>query len=81
MTNELPVEQLPDGSVVYVTVDDDVVDHIAFRRYGRHTGTMEAVLDANPGLASMPIKLPAGVRIILPSIPDPEPAKQIELWD
>lgn len=65
----------------YQTRDGDMLDAICYRHYGRTTGTVEAVLEANPGLAALGPVFAAGVVITLPDIPDPEPETGIRLWD
>lgn len=61
--------------------DGDVVDQIALTYYGRTAGATEALLDANPHLADLPARLPAGVRVVLPDLP-PTPVKtRVRLWD
>jgi phage tail protein X len=66
----------------YTTADGDMVDAIAFNRFGASAGHAEAILDANPGLAAMGPVLPSGVVI---KIPVPQaPARQQtmqRLWD
>jgi phage tail protein X len=72
----------PDGSVVYVTIDGDMVDQIARFYYGEHAGHTEAVYAANPGLADKPIKLPAGLVIKLPAASKKTtPTSFKKLWD
>jgi phage tail protein X len=71
-----------DGMDVYVTIDGDMVDAIAFARYGRHGSNTEAIYEANPGLAARGAVLPAGVAVRLPAIPQQEtPAPIRRLWD
>lgn len=36
----------------YLTKDDDMLDAICAKHYGRTAGAVEAVLEANPGLAN-----------------------------
>ncbi|MEJ2419599.1 MAG: tail protein X, partial [Exilibacterium sp.] len=45
-------------------------------------GTVETVLQANPGLAAFPLSLPAGLEILLPDI-DAERVENntVKLWD
>ena len=50
---------------VYVTQERDVVDLIAFKRFGVH-GSEPAILAANPGLAAYGPFLPAGLSITIP---------------
>jgi phage tail protein X len=66
----------------YITVQGDMVDLIAFRAYGHHLGTTEAVLAANPHIAALPDVLPAGTRITLPVVDrQATPRRKIRLWD
>lgn len=50
----------------YTTKEDDVLDAICYSHYGKTSGVVEQVLDANPGLCEYDVFLPAGVVIILP---------------
>ena len=65
----------------YRTNGGETVDEIAFRHYGRHQGTTEAVLEANRGLADQPLVLPEGLTITLPVLGDPEPVQTVKLYD
>jgi len=67
----------------YVTVQDDMIDRIAFAHYGYAEGGVEAILSANPGLSSEPPMLPVNLTIELPALaPQPSPPKQtVQLWD
>jgi phage tail protein X len=66
--------------VQYRTSDGDMVDRICWKHYGRTAGTVEAVLEANPGLAARGPVLPAGVIINLPDIV-PETRVKPGAWD
>lgn len=64
------------------TQQNDTVDTLCWRYYGRTAGVVEAVLDANPGLASYGAVLPAGLLITLPDIQTSAPERQmVSLWD
>ena len=65
----------------YVASAGDTVDLIAARVYGRTDGgVVEAVLEANPGLADTE-ELAAGTRVRLPEL-DPTPTRAaVRLWD
>lgn len=64
----------------YVTEEGDVVDAIAFARFGSSSGTTEQILDANPDLASAGPVLPAGLTILIP-VPIQKDRKQsTRLW-
>lgn len=65
----------------YTTVDGDMVDAIAFKRFGASSGTAEAIYAANPGLAERGPILPAGVVINIP-VPLVKPRVVADrLWD
>lgn len=61
------------------TCDGDILDTICHRHYGHLVGTVEAVLEANPGLARIEQPLPAGTLIILPDIA-PKRRETVRLW-
>lgn len=64
------------------TQQNDTVDALCWRHYGRTAGVVEAVLKANPGLASYGAVLPAGLLITLPDIQTSAPERQmVSLWD
>ena len=63
------------------TLQGETVDALCWRHYGRTQGAVEAVLQANPGLASQGLVLPQGHLVIMPRLPSP-PAKNLtQLWD
>lgn len=61
------------------TQQNDTVDLIALRHYG-DTGMVEAILRANPGLASRGPILPIGVPITLPPAAAKSRPPTITLW-
>ena len=61
--------------------DGDVLDQIAREAYGRTDGAVEAILDANPGLAFASARLVAGTVIILPALPATPTRPRVRLWD
>lgn len=64
------------------TQQNDTVDAICWRHYGRTAGVVEAVLDANPGLADRGAVLPAGVLVTLPELQTTAPERQmVNLWN
>ena len=66
----------------YRTTDGDVIDAVCRRFYGREAGAVEAVLEANPGLAELGPVLPAGTLVELPDLPRPlETIETVKLWD
>lgn len=67
----------------YVTEAGDQLDLIAWRHYGYHTGTVEAILEANRDLSQHPPVLPAGLLISLPDLPKAAERRTgtVRLWD
>jgi len=66
----------------YTTKEGDTVDYIAWRTYGTQTGqVVELLLDANRGLADRGPILPAGLKLNLPDMPEPEQENGVRLWD
>lgn len=66
----------------YCTKDGDVLDAICFNHYGGSRGYVEAILEANSGLAGHDAILPAGVIIVLPELPElKQHTKTVHLWD
>lgn len=66
----------------YQTSQGDTLDFICWKFYRQQSGAVEAVLQANPGLADLGPVLPANTRITLPDLPKPATEKQpIRLWD
>ncbi|MCH7387660.1 tail protein X [Acinetobacter modestus] len=60
-------------------IQNDTIDAICWRYYGRSSGVVERVLEANPELE---VILDIGTPVILPDIETPQPTKQtIQLWD
>ncbi|MEC6743287.1 phage tail protein [Pseudomonas sp. MAFF212428] len=62
------------------TSDGDLLDTLCQHYYGHLSGSVEAVLDANQGLADEPQPFRAGVLIRLPELPAPAEAV-VQLWD
>ena len=46
----------------------DTVDSLCWRHYGRTVGTVEAVLEANTGLANLGVVLPVGTPVYMPAL-------------
>jgi phage tail protein X len=64
------------------TQQNDTVDALCWRYYGRTAGVVEAVLDANPGLADKGPVLPSGLLVTLPELQAAAPERQmVNLWD
>lgn len=62
------------------TSDGDLLDTICNNFYGYLVGTVEAVLNANQGLADEAQPYRADVLIVLPDLPKPI-EEQVTLWD
>lgn len=62
-------------------IQHDTVDAICWREYGRSSGVVEKVLEANPKLANF-VFIPIGTEVMLPELESPQQTKQtIQLWD
>ncbi|NMZ97483.1 tail protein X [Pseudomonas lundensis] len=61
---------------------NDTVDALCWRHYGRTAGVTEAVLEANPGLAEHGPFLPHGTPVNLPDAQPAAPQRHVvNLWD
>lgn len=61
---------------------NDTVDALCWRFYGRTAGVTEAVLEANPGLADYGPFLPLGLIVNMPEAQASAPQRQVvNLWD
>lgn len=64
------------------TQQNDTVDALCWRHYGRTAGVTEAVLQANPGLADHGPTLPLGLAVQMPETHTAAPQRQmVNLWD
>lgn len=68
-------------SITYRTIDGDMLDDLCWRHYGRQSGAVEPVLEANPGLADQGPIYPSGLLITLPDLPPPQTRAPVRLWD
>jgi phage tail protein X len=64
----------------YLTKAGDTLDWVCWRQYGTRTGAVEAVLEANQGLADAGPVLPAGLTINLPDLPEPQQPATVRIW-
>lgn len=63
-------------------IQNDTVDSICWREYGRSIGVVERVLEANPHLSEFGPFIPMGTKVQLPDIPTPQNKVQsVQLWD
>lgn len=70
---------------LYHTKDGDMIDLIAWQHYGKSSGFVEQMLEANRGdrskaLSNKPLVLPRGLNVLLPE-PTEEPRRIISLYD
>ena len=64
------------------TSQNDTVDALCWRFYGRTAGVTEAVLEANPGLAEHGPILPQGLVVNMPEAQTSAPQRQmVQLWN
>lgn len=64
------------------TIQNDTVDALCWRFYGRTAGVTEAVLEANPGLADHGPILPQGLVVNMPEAQTSAPQRQmVQLWN
>lgn len=64
----------------YRTRPGDMLDAVCHHYYGSRTGTIERVLEANPGLARLGPIMPENTIIELPPLPARE-EKTVVLWE
>ncbi|AZL70189.1 MULTISPECIES: tail protein X [Pseudomonas] len=65
---------------ICITSEGDLLDTLCQHYYGQLEGMVEAVLDANQGLADEAQPFRAGVRIVLPERPVVA-SNTLQLWD
>lgn len=65
----------------YRTGEGEMVDEIAFKRFGTSRGVTERILDANPGLAALGEVLPIGTILKIPVPEIADRATVPRLWD
>ncbi|WP_111895930.1 tail protein X [Acinetobacter sp. MB5] len=64
------------------SIQNDTIDSICWRYYGRSVGVVEQVLSANPQLDELGVILPIGTDVVLPDLDSPQNIQQnINLWD
>ncbi|MCJ1878573.1 tail protein X [Pseudomonas nitroreducens] len=68
------------ATTIVRSVDGDLLDHLCYQRYGHLNGCVEAVLDANPGLADEAQPLRGGVIIRLPELLVPAD-QSVRFWE
>lgn len=66
--------------IVYA-MQNETVDALAYRVFGKTTGIVEIIYQNNPKLCELPAMLPIGTEINVPeTVPEPK-QKLINLWD
>lgn len=68
-------------SIIVTALQGDTLDQLCQRHLGTTTGTVEAALLLNPGLAALGPELPLGTPVTLPAQPAPATAHRLKLWD
>ena len=64
------------------SIQNDTIDSICWRYYGRSKGVVEQVLSANPQLDELGVILPIGTDVLLPDLDSPQNTQpSINLWD
>jgi phage tail protein X len=68
--------------MLVIALQNDTVDAMCHRHYGRTSGAVETVLEANPGLADHGVILPHGLAVEMPDLPQAlSTPSQVNLWD
>ena len=65
----------------YRTKSNDMIDAVCQLYYGKQSGAVELVYEANRGLANSGPVLPSGLILELPELPAAETTPSIKLWD
>ncbi|MCX8678604.1 tail protein X [Gilliamella sp. B2865] len=66
--------------IVYA-MQNETVDALAYRVFGKTKGIVEIIYQDNPMLCELPAMLPMGTLVNVPeSVPEPQ-KKQVNLWD
>lgn len=68
-------------SASYITSENEALDLICARHYGRQAGAVERVLEVNPNIAAVAHRLPSGLEISLPDIVVGAGLQAVKLWD
>lgn len=69
-------------SDIYTTKQGETVDIACHAHYGRTAQVVEAVIEANPGLAAIGAVLPIGTKIVMPTFSTvATQPRLVSLWD
>jgi phage tail protein X len=66
--------------ITYITKDGDVLDAICWKYYGKTSGVLEKVLEANRHLSQLDSVLNANIKIVLPDLIQEEETESVKLW-
>jgi phage tail protein X len=66
--------------VIYAQQNESI-DEIAYRLFGRTKGLVELIYKNNPKLCLLPATLPLGTKVIIPDVVPQASKKMIKLWD
>ena len=66
--------------VIYAR-QNETVDEIAYRLFGRTKGLVEIIYNKNPKLCELPAALPLGTKITIPDVVPQAQHKNVKLWD
>lgn len=69
--------------MIILAREGEALDQLVWRAFGRTDGITEQVLDMNPGLADLGVRLPADTPIKLPDFAAVAPVTRdiVTLWD
>lgn len=68
-------------STTLIAQQNDTVDAICWRHYGRTEIVVERVLQANPHIVELGPILPLGTRVLMPDVSDISTTVLQNLWD
>ncbi|AIR67678.1 tail protein X [Dickeya fangzhongdai] len=60
---------------------DDTLDALCYRYYGRTQGVVETVMLSNPGLADLGPILPHGTAVTLPNMNASGSQESVSIWE
>lgn len=63
------------------TQQNETLDALCWRHYGRTRTVVEAVMQANPGITRHGLVLPQGLLVTMPDLPTAPPKPIVQLWD
>jgi len=70
------------ADLLVTALGQESLDALVWRAVAGASGTVEAVLDANPGLAALAAALPEGHAVTIPATaPAAETLPLVNLWD